>query len=128
MNKQFHFEKFLYFNGSIFKPDKGQGNGIIEIGLAFDYHLALTLVMALPWALPLVHKTYLQSYHSLLTSFAHIFANILLWNGWIIAYFFSNLFFLSIDLTRKNFSLQPLNPLEWSMDLFFSPPPPPSTS
>jgi hypothetical protein len=43
-------------------------------------------------------------------------------------YFFSNLFLLSIDLTPKNFSLQPPSPLEWGMEPLFSPPPlqPPS--
>jgi hypothetical protein len=73
LNKQFHFEKFLYFNGFIFKPNKPKGNGINEIGLAFDCHLvhALILVMPLPWALPLIHKhTYkliILSLHVLLT-------------------------------------------------------------
>ncbi len=66
-------------------------------------------------------QTYLQTYHSLLTCFAHIFANLLLWNGWIIAYFFSNLFLLSINLTPKKFSLLVLWNGAWT--LFFLLPP-----
>lgn len=130
LNEQFHFEKFIYFNGSIFKPSKAQREW---------HHWNWACVWLSPCSCPYFGnalalgfttctQTYLQTHHSLFTSFAHILANLLLWNGWIIVYFFSNLFLLSIDLTPKKFSLQPPSPLEWGMEPLFSPPPlqPPS--